>query len=62
MLTDFFYVREEMLERVWPTMFAGAGNGQTMYGKPPHRLWQMPVSARQNMSTSALPTIQRNFR
>ncbi len=35
MYTGFFYVREEMLERVWPTMYAGPVNGKTMYGKPP---------------------------
>jgi isopenicillin-N epimerase len=35
MFTGFFYVREEMQDRVWPTMFAGAVNGKTMYGKPP---------------------------
>jgi selenocysteine lyase/cysteine desulfurase len=35
MFTGFFYVREEMLDRVWPTMFAGAVNGKTMYGQPP---------------------------
>jgi selenocysteine lyase/cysteine desulfurase len=35
MFTGFFYVREELLERVWPTMYCGAVNGQTMYGKPP---------------------------
>lgn len=35
MFTGFFYVREEMQERVWPTMFAGAVNGKTMYGQPP---------------------------
>ena len=35
MLTGFFYVREEMLDRVWPTMYAGAVNGKTMYDKPP---------------------------
>ncbi|MGE0682077.1 MAG: aminotransferase class V-fold PLP-dependent enzyme [Candidatus Binatia bacterium] len=35
MFTGFFYVREEMLDRVWPTMYTGAVNGKTMYGKPP---------------------------
>ena len=35
MLTGFFYIREEMLDRVWPTLYAGAVNGKTMYGKPP---------------------------
>jgi selenocysteine lyase/cysteine desulfurase len=35
MFTGFFYVREETQDRVWPTMFAGAVNGKTMYGKPP---------------------------
>jgi selenocysteine lyase/cysteine desulfurase len=35
MFTGFFYVREEILERVWPTMYCGAVNGKTMYGKPP---------------------------
>jgi selenocysteine lyase/cysteine desulfurase len=35
MYTGFFYVREEMLDRVWPTMYAGPVNGKTMYGKPP---------------------------
>ena len=37
MFTGFFYVREEMQERVWPTMFAGAVNGKTMYGQPPSK-------------------------
>jgi selenocysteine lyase/cysteine desulfurase len=37
MFTGFFYVREEMLDRVWPTMYVGAVNGKTMYGKPPPR-------------------------
>jgi len=35
MYTGFFYVREGMLDRVWPTMYAGPVNGKTMYGKPP---------------------------
>jgi selenocysteine lyase/cysteine desulfurase len=35
MFTGFFYVREELLERVWPTMYCGAVNGKTMYGAPP---------------------------
>lgn len=35
MYTGFFYVREERLEQVWPTMYAGAVNGKTMYGQPP---------------------------
>ncbi len=35
MYTGFFYVHEEILERVWPTMYAGPVNGKTMYGKPP---------------------------
>ncbi len=35
MYTGFFYVREEMLDRVWPTLYAGPVNGKTMYGKPP---------------------------
>ncbi len=38
MYTGFFYVREEMLERVWPTMYCGAVNGKTMYGKPPPQI------------------------
>jgi len=38
MLTGFFYVREEMLDRVWPTMYVGAVNGKTMYGKPPPQI------------------------
>ncbi len=35
MFTGFFYVRQGIQDRVWPTMFAGAVNGKTMYGKPP---------------------------
>ena len=35
MYTGFFYVREELLERVWPTLYAGPVNGKTMYGQPP---------------------------
>lgn len=35
MFTGFFYVREELFERVWPTMYCGAVNGKTMYGTPP---------------------------
>jgi selenocysteine lyase/cysteine desulfurase len=35
MYTGFFYVREELQDRVWPTMYVGAVNGKTMYGKPP---------------------------
>jgi isopenicillin-N epimerase len=35
MYTGFFYVREEMLDRVWPTLYAGPVNGRTMYGAPP---------------------------
>lgn len=38
MYTGFFYVREEMLDRVWPTLYAGPVNGKTMYGKPPPSL------------------------
>lgn len=35
MYTGFFYVREELLDRVWPTLYVGPVNGKTMYGKPP---------------------------
>src|SRR5262245_37184228 len=35
MYTGFFYVREEILDRVWPTLYVGPVNGKTMYGKPP---------------------------
>jgi selenocysteine lyase/cysteine desulfurase len=35
MFTGFFYVREDLLDRVWPTMYTGAVNGKTMYGAPP---------------------------
>src|SRR5215470_14598909 len=38
MYTGFFYVREEMQDRVWPTLYAGPVNGKTMYGKPPPNL------------------------
>lgn len=38
MFTGFFYVREEMLDRVWPTMYVGPVNGKTMYGKPPPQM------------------------
>jgi len=35
MYTGFFYVHEEIRDRVWPTLYAGPVNGKTMYGKPP---------------------------
>jgi selenocysteine lyase/cysteine desulfurase len=38
MYTGFFYVREEMLDRVWPTLYAGPVNGKTMYGQPPPQI------------------------
>jgi selenocysteine lyase/cysteine desulfurase len=35
MYTGFFDVREELLDQVWPTLYAGPVSGKTMYGKPP---------------------------
>jgi len=35
MYTGFFYVREDILDRVWPTVYAGPVNGKTMYGGEP---------------------------
>ena len=35
MYTGFFYVREDLLDRVWPTVYAGPVNGKTMYGGEP---------------------------
>lgn len=32
MLTGFFYVRQEMLEKVWPTVYSGPVNNLTLYG------------------------------
>ena len=30
--TGFFYVREDMIDRVWPTVYAAAVNNKNMYG------------------------------
>lgn len=32
MLTGFFYVREELQDRIWPTVYSGPVNGLNMYG------------------------------
>lgn len=32
MLTGFFYVREDVLDRVWPLVYSGPVAGKTMYG------------------------------
>ncbi len=34
MLTGFFFVREELQDRVWPIVYSGPVNGTTMYGQP----------------------------
>ena len=34
MLTGFFFVREELQDRVWPIVYSGPVNGTTMYGEP----------------------------
>ncbi|MBI4551455.1 MAG: aminotransferase class V-fold PLP-dependent enzyme [Candidatus Latescibacteria bacterium] len=35
MYTGFFYVREGIQDRVWPTLYAGLVNGKNMYGREP---------------------------
>jgi isopenicillin-N epimerase len=35
MYTGFFYVREDTLDRVWPTVYSGPVDGLTMYGSEP---------------------------
>ncbi len=35
MYTGFFYVKEDILDRVWPTLYSGPVNGLTMYGQEP---------------------------
>lgn len=35
MYTGFFYVKEDILDQVWPTLYAGPVNGLTMYGQEP---------------------------
>jgi selenocysteine lyase/cysteine desulfurase len=35
MYTGFFYIREEILDQVWPTVYAGPVQGKTMYGREP---------------------------
>lgn len=34
MLTGFFFVREDIQDRVWPIVYSGPVNGATMYGEP----------------------------
>ncbi len=34
MLTGFFYVREDVQDRIWPSIYAGPVNGLSMYGDP----------------------------
>ena len=34
MLTGFFFVREDVQDRVWPIVYSGPVNGTTMYGEP----------------------------
>ena len=34
MLTGFFYVREDLQDRIWPSIYAGPVNGLSMYGEP----------------------------
>ena len=34
MLTGFFYVREDVQDRIWPSVYAGPVNGLSMYGEP----------------------------
>ncbi len=33
-LTGFFYVRESMLDRIWPSNYSGPVKGMNLYGKP----------------------------
>jgi len=33
MLTGFFYVREDLQDRIWPTIYSGPVNGLNMYGE-----------------------------
>ncbi|HCQ01997.1 MAG TPA: hypothetical protein DIT99_15490 [Candidatus Latescibacteria bacterium] len=33
MYTGFFYVREDIVDRVWPTVYSGPVNGLSMYGQ-----------------------------
>ena len=35
MYTGFFYIREDIMDRVWPTVYSGPVDGLTMYGTPP---------------------------
>ncbi len=35
MYTGFFYVREDILDQVWPTIYSGPVGGLTMYGQEP---------------------------
>jgi len=46
MLTGFFYVREELLERIWPTVYSGPVNNLTMYGE------EASESSRQTSATA----------
>ena len=42
MLTGFFYVREDVQDRIWPTVYAGPVKGLSMYGSPapePYAAW-----------------------
>ena len=34
MLTGFFYVREDVQDRIWPSIYSGPVNGLSMYGEP----------------------------
>ena len=34
MLTGFFYISEEIQDRVWPIIYSGPVNGMNMYGEP----------------------------
>lgn len=40
MLTGFFYVREEVQDRIWPTVYAGPVNGLSMYGSPAPEVYE----------------------
>jgi len=48
MLTGFFFVREEILDRVWPLNYSGPVQGMNMYGQP-----QPPGSSLDRSKTAA---------
>ena len=40
MLTGFFYVREDVQDRLWPTVYSGPVNGLSMYGSPAPEIYK----------------------